>query len=96
MRGEGSACALRGRLGEKAMWLRASESLGLDSYCGCGERGSVVSELDDEDVEERAERMVAGGAWPDCNTRSSSAVSSTMRGSKSTTLAVCEGGNMND
>lgn len=34
IRGEGSPCALRGRLGEKPTWLSASESLGLDSYCG--------------------------------------------------------------
>ena len=49
--------------------------------------GSVTSELED-DESERAERIVPGGACPDCRTRSSSAVSSTMRGSKSTTLAV--------
>ena len=49
--------------------------------------GSVTSELDD-DESERAERIVPGGACPDCRTRSSSAVSSTMRGSKSATLAV--------
>lgn len=58
MRGEGSPCALLGRLGEKPMWLSASESLGLDSYCGWGERGSVVSELDEDEVE-RAARMLA-------------------------------------
>lgn len=58
IRGEVSPCALRGRLGEKPMWLRASESLGLDSYCGWGERGSVVSELD-EDEDEWAARMLA-------------------------------------
>lgn len=43
------------------MWLRASASLGRESCCGGGDRGSLVSELDDGE-EERADRMVPGGA----------------------------------
>lgn len=57
--------------------------------------GSVTSELEEEDME-RAERIVWGGACPDWSTRSSSAVSSTTRGSKSTTLAVCKIERVND
>ena len=87
MRGDGRPCALRGRFGEKVRWLRASASRGLDSCCGWGDRGSVVSELEDDD-RERANRIEAGGARPDASTRSSSAVSSTMRGSKSAILGV--------
>ena len=77
------------------MLLRASANLGLESCCCGGDTGPVESELE-EGEEERAERMVPGGACPDCRTRSSSAVSSTMRGSYSTTLAVCEHDDIKD
>lgn len=73
-------CALLGLFGENETRRRASESLGRDD--GLWSESDAEDELEECSGEWRfcgCDPM--GGAYPDCSTRSSSAVLSTTRGS---------------